>query len=287
MRSGTLWAHSDPNSVMQPELGLWVTESVFYMTSRPLPDVDAQALERRYRSVDLPYDPKLLGCAIVGSTFQQTDEESQTPRVDVEQFCWGVRENTPTVPLMHGYCYNSALGARGYGYWMLHLLPPGPGEHLGGREYVVGGGILRRTEPGWAVTFGGRLNSLQDTRGYAPIPERKWGSDTGVIQLAARAQAWNPLLNGDADSMIYFVLGREDNLPSLRLEGFYTVIGAAQYPQEGRYTARGWGATAMGNASVIAEARTYAIEKEGSATMSFYENAKVVSRKWWKFEEVA
>lgn len=261
---------------MQKRLGIWASTTCYYMTARPLPDVDAQDLELRYKSVDIPFDASHIGSVIVGSTFCQTNSTSDFPHYpcqDVDALCWGVRENTPTVPFMRGFGFNPALQGEGYGYLSLHLMQV---NDLQGRRYVVGGGTLMPVHSGPSVVVtipANGLTTLNDLSGWAAPQEAKWGNETNLIQLCGRARRWNPAIHDDSDSLLYFTLSDgNDAVPRPKIQGFYTLVGDESFSTSSTYSARQWGIT-TGTRNTVAQARTYPDEKKGTSSLAKYGNA--------------
>ena len=178
---------NDANSIMREDIGFIGSPLVYYMTTRPIPDVDAKLLADRYPANSLPsVVPSHEGYAIVGSTFAMTDLTSLKMLKDVPQACWGVREGTPLPPIFSAYGYNPFLQTKGYGYLSLHLTPA---EGVLGRQYVIGGGILFPTKN---IDHVGSLPTDPPVSTSSIVdfaPSVTWGAQNGQVQICGRARA--------------------------------------------------------------------------------------------------
>jgi hypothetical protein len=262
--------NNDSSSIMRESLDLESSSVLYFMTDRPLPDVDAQSLAKRYPEAVTPPPAYHGGYAIVGSTFGVTDLNSRGPLKDMEKLCWGDRE-AATLQLLRSYAFNPFRNERGYGYWSLDLDPV---EEIGSRRYVVGGGILK---PNSGETRPMSLSEDPDQPAGANsiaglVPTHTWGIQDGDFQLCARFVTWNDAHSTDSDSLIYFILrsGPDGDAPSVNLVGKETVIGSATFDQRTQYTARQWGYFSEGSQSLVAQSRIYPDERTGDGN---YTNA--------------
>ena len=288
---------NDSSSIMQADLGLMSSVWRYYMTSRPLPNVDAVALAKRYAK-DIPWmQPSDAGYAIVGSSFSVSDVSSHG-FMDVEQLCWGDRENN-AVPLMSAYAYNPFLkdkngnSLKGYASWVLHLMPAS--DIVPGRQYVVGGGSLKPTSAGnHPMNLGsvkGTDESVIARAGYRET--NPWGSQIGLRKLAGRAIAWNDAYHTDCDALFYLVVneaGADGAAPPVNLIACETLAGTASltdtfymarwHPSD--WTFSSWTAPLNyqnfgANCAHIADGRTYTGRREAK-----YQNANSFVYGYWK-----
>ncbi len=287
----------DSSSIMQADLGLMSSVWRYYMTSRPLPNVDAVSLARRY-SKDIKWmQASDAGYAIVGSSFSVGDAGSHG-FMDVEQLCWGDRQNN-AVPLMSAYAYNPFIKDRnggigeGYASWVLHLMPAS--DIVKGRQYVVGGGSLKPNSAGrHPIDLGSVKGADESVLAIAGYRETNpWGNQVGLRKLAGRAIAWNTPYHTDCDALFYLVIntaGADGAAPPINLIACETQAGTSSltdtfymrrwHPSDWTFSSetaplnyQNFGA----NRVQIADGRTNTGKKEEK-----YENASSVVYGYWK-----
>lgn len=231
------------DSIMQARLGLG-GKIYYFKRERPLAEIDAQGIADLYGTSYANLPPLSGGYAIVGSTFRMTDEISRAPYSEIWELCWGVREAAPTVPLIAGRGFNPRLkagsGYPGYGYLHVHMMPQ---ADLAGRQYVIGGGVLKPSTKVDAV-----LLPQPDTTNYSiangGFVSTNWGSDDGEKRYFARGKSYNERVGNDTDSLFYFVVSRpgETTYPPFLINGFKTLAAEGKNTIEGQEKiVRSWG----------------------------------------------